>query len=140
MVATLVFVWMFSTIASAMTGYSGNTQAFIKDKEGNYISFDGFNYTTMVDPNDPSSRISAWEYADKIYSIDYVTAHGTCQAVEVWISIVVSLLKFTPKPDLPMGLLLHTTRYHDHHVYCVDDWNGRYVDAFTSHNEKSRSD
>jgi hypothetical protein len=39
MVSTMVFVWVFPTIGSAMTGYQGKVKAFVNGTDGNLIPF-----------------------------------------------------------------------------------------------------
>jgi hypothetical protein len=48
MIATMAFIWVFSTFASAMTGYSGNVRPYILDDKQNYIAFDGFRRVLYV--------------------------------------------------------------------------------------------
>lgn len=44
MIATLVFILVFPTFGSAMTGYSANVQSYVRDSQQNYIRFDTFRY------------------------------------------------------------------------------------------------
>jgi hypothetical protein len=39
MILDSAFVMVFFTLTSAMTGYKPNNEAFIKDREGNYLDF-----------------------------------------------------------------------------------------------------
>lgn len=42
MVSTMIFVWLFPTLGSAMTGYSANLQAFVNATDGNLVPFSSF--------------------------------------------------------------------------------------------------
>lgn len=44
MIMTMTFVLAFPTFGSAMTGYSGNVQAFVADKGGQLILFKDFRF------------------------------------------------------------------------------------------------
>ncbi|KAH7138705.1 hypothetical protein B0J11DRAFT_23162 [Dendryphion nanum] len=48
MVATLIFMLGFPTIASAMTGYSTNLKAYIPDTDNNLVEFSRFEYVAFV--------------------------------------------------------------------------------------------
>jgi hypothetical protein len=41
-VSTMIFVWSFPTLGSAMTGYRANLQAFINGTDGNLVPFNSF--------------------------------------------------------------------------------------------------
>lgn len=48
MIATMIFILVFPSFASAMTGYSGRLKSYIPDASNNYISFDGFRSVLYV--------------------------------------------------------------------------------------------
>jgi hypothetical protein len=41
-VSTMIFVWSFPTLGSAMTGYTANLQAFVNATDGNLVQFSSF--------------------------------------------------------------------------------------------------
>jgi hypothetical protein len=48
MIATMVFILVLPSFASAMTGYSGNVESFVPDKSNNYLSFKSFRRVLYV--------------------------------------------------------------------------------------------
>ena len=42
-VLTMVFILIFPTLGSAMTGYSGNVKPYVPDLDGNFIPFNNFS-------------------------------------------------------------------------------------------------
>jgi hypothetical protein len=48
MIATMVFIWIFATFASALTGYSASVKPYILDAKDNYIAFDGFRRVLYI--------------------------------------------------------------------------------------------
>ena len=48
MIATMIWIWIFPSFASAMTGYSANIKAYIQDADDNFISFDDFRRAMYV--------------------------------------------------------------------------------------------
>lgn len=42
-VMTMIFVLVFPTLGSAMTGYSGNVMPYVPDSAGNFIPFHDFS-------------------------------------------------------------------------------------------------
>lgn len=42
MLVTVGYILAFPTIASAMTGYTGNVAAFVPDNSGNFVKFESF--------------------------------------------------------------------------------------------------
>lgn len=44
MILSSVFILLFSTLASAMTGYTANVVSQVRDYRGNAIPFENFNY------------------------------------------------------------------------------------------------
>ena len=48
MVYTMVLTFMYPTLASAMTGYSANVEAFVNTTEGDYIRFSSFAFAYFV--------------------------------------------------------------------------------------------
>ena len=49
MIATMIFVSVFPSFASAMTGYSGKLKSYIPDADNNnYNSFDGFRRVLYI--------------------------------------------------------------------------------------------
>lgn len=47
-IATLIFILVFPTFGSAMTGYSANVQSYVQDASRNYIPFSSFSYAFYV--------------------------------------------------------------------------------------------
>jgi hypothetical protein len=47
-IATLIFVLVFPTFGSALTGYSANVQSYVQDASQNYIPFSSFSYAFYV--------------------------------------------------------------------------------------------
>lgn len=41
-VSTMIFLFTFPTLVSAMTGYQSNVKAFVPDTDGNFMAFSGF--------------------------------------------------------------------------------------------------
>lgn len=41
--ATMIFIFAFPTLVSAMSGYDANVAAHIRDQKGNFISFQSFS-------------------------------------------------------------------------------------------------
>jgi hypothetical protein len=52
-ILTMVFILIFPTLGSAMTGYSGNVEAYVPDANGNNILFSSFRplYYVIHDGN-----------------------------------------------------------------------------------------
>ncbi|RYO70404.1 hypothetical protein AA0113_g3252 [Alternaria arborescens] len=48
MVCTMTFTFVYPTIASAMTGYSANVDAFIQTTGGEYVPFNAFSFAYFV--------------------------------------------------------------------------------------------
>lgn len=48
MVTTLVFILIFPTFGSAMTGYSANVESYVQDASQNYLPFSSFSYVFYV--------------------------------------------------------------------------------------------
>lgn len=44
MIISMIFIWAFPTLGSAMTGYSSNVKPFVPDAENNLISFGKFSH------------------------------------------------------------------------------------------------
>jgi hypothetical protein len=47
-VSTMIFIWTFPTLGSAMTGYSANVQAFVKVRDGNLVPFNTFRRVYFI--------------------------------------------------------------------------------------------
>jgi hypothetical protein len=48
MMYTMIFTFIYPTLASAMTGYSANVDAFINTTEGEYVPLDSFSLAYFV--------------------------------------------------------------------------------------------
>jgi len=48
MITTLVFILVFPTFGSAMTGYSANVESYVQDAARNYVRFSAFEYAFYV--------------------------------------------------------------------------------------------
>ncbi|KAI8930856.1 hypothetical protein NX059_011873 [Plenodomus lindquistii] len=48
MIITMLFIWIFPSFASSMTGYSGNVKAYIQDDASNYIPFNTFERPLFI--------------------------------------------------------------------------------------------
>jgi hypothetical protein len=59
MVATMVFILVFPTFGSAMTGYSANVQSFVQDNESSYVPFNSFEYLYYIIHD--GDRIGKWK-------------------------------------------------------------------------------
>jgi hypothetical protein len=75
MIVTLVFILVFPTFGSAMTGYSAGVQPYVQDQEHNYIPFDNFI------PSDNARK--TWVAANQTYSRTDIQEKGICQAQKV---------------------------------------------------------
>ena len=61
MIFTMAFTLAFPTFASAMTGYSGNVEAFVNATDSNYVPFKSFQYAYFV-IHDGWRIEKEWEY------------------------------------------------------------------------------
>jgi len=48
MIYTMIFTFIYPTLASAMTGYSANVEAFINSTAGEYVPFGSFGFAYFV--------------------------------------------------------------------------------------------
>jgi len=48
MVYTMIFTFVYPTLASAMTGYSANVAPFINTTEGEYVPFGSFQFASFI--------------------------------------------------------------------------------------------
>jgi hypothetical protein len=48
MIATMAFTLAFPTLASAMTAYSGNVEAFVNTTDDTYVKFQDFNLAVYI--------------------------------------------------------------------------------------------
>jgi hypothetical protein len=48
MVCTMVFTFVYPTLASAMTGYSANVDAYVSTTGGEYVPFSSFSYAFYI--------------------------------------------------------------------------------------------
>jgi hypothetical protein len=67
MIMALVFILLFPTFASAMTGYSAGVEAYVQNLDGSYVSLSDFPQ--------PGN--------DTTYYETYLQEHGICQAQKV---------------------------------------------------------
>lgn len=48
MLFSVIFVLLFSTLASALSGYTANTRAMVEDRKGDFIRFNKFQFVEFI--------------------------------------------------------------------------------------------
>ncbi|RYN99605.1 hypothetical protein AA0120_g1957 [Alternaria tenuissima] len=124
MVCTMTFTFVYPTIASAMTGYSANVDAFIQTTGGEYVPFNAFSFAYFVIHD--GSRIGleddhiALDKDPEKSNYQYAAEYGFNRGDKINSTFGGQLL---PPPTLNISApsLVRTTEYEDYSYASYED-------------------